>query len=694
MRSLRVIQRAARRLSLFFAFWVVSGCASALPKGQYEMHRLEWQGVEEMSDEALQACLATQPRDAVTLRLGLGAPTCGEPPFDEHAPSLDLWTWPWEPIPVYDPAIFQVDRRRIERWYAARGYYEARVLDVRYRVDDEPIKLPERCDADDCELDVTIVVEEGKPVLISRIELVVVGKLAPALDQELREAVAIAVGRRFDEAAYKADEARMTELLGEASYARAKVSTQIEIDRVARTAAVHYRVEPGPFVRLGTARVEGNGELSAAAVLDVARLKPGTPYSATELREAERAIYDLGVFASVVIEPHYERAPNVADLVIRVSSARLERLRLGIGVMSGSLQRVTSDETESVPEWDVHLRAAYEHRNFLGGMRKLRIEDRPRLIFLAPFPYTNELPPKLGNTLSLELEQPRFPEHRTTTFTTTAWDVGPDAFKGFFRHDVATRLGLRRKFFGDKLAIEVAVQHDLYELIDEAPDADDDGAPDASSYRLPFAEQQVKVDLRNDGQRPSRGAYFSTTVQEALMLGYGSWNYVRWLGEARAYQRLFWKVVLAERFALGAIFIGDHDPELDPTSAQLGPQSYRLRGGGANGNRGFGAGKLGAGIDGGKRRWESSIELRIPLGADLGFALFLDGGDVSRGSAVHFDRPHLATGFGFRYYTPFAPIRFDAGWRIPDWQRFDGVEEDTEVEVLPSAAHLTIGEAF
>src|SRR5262245_15591329 len=135
MRSVPGMHRIAVGLSLLTAIGLGSGCASALPKGQYEMHQLDWEGVDEMSRDALQSCLATQPRDAVTLRLGLGAPTCGEPPFDEQAPSLELWTWPWEPYQVYDPAIFQVDRRRIERWYAARGFYEARVLDVRYEVD-------------------------------------------------------------------------------------------------------------------------------------------------------------------------------------------------------------------------------------------------------------------------------------------------------------------------------------------------------------------------------------------------------------------------------------------------------------------------------------------------------------------------------------------------------------------------------
>jgi outer membrane protein assembly factor BamA len=249
-------------------------------------------------------------------------------------------------------------------------------------------------------------------------------------------------------------------------------------------------------------------------------------------------------------------------------------------------------------------------------------------------------------------------------------------------------VGLRRAFFSGKLSLELAVQHDYYEIT-SSPEPEN-----ASSYRLPFVEQRATLDLRNDAQRPTRGAYFSTSLQEAVRLGYGSWDYLRWTGDARAYQRLFWRIVLAERFRMGAIFVGSRSGDLDPTSSELGPQSYRLRGGGANGNRGFGAGELGAGIEGGKRRWEASVELRVPLGDSVGFTLFLDAGDVGRGDRVRLDRPNASTGFGLRYYTDFAPIRFDAGWRIPGLQTLDGQEDTIELEPWPSAAHLTIGEAF
>jgi outer membrane protein assembly factor BamA len=425
------------------------------------------------------------------------------------------------------------------------------------------------------------------------------------------------------------------------------------------------------------------------------------------IADAESAVYALGVFSSVRIEPEYREGSDIADLAIKVRRGRTERFRVGIGVMSGSL-RTASGEEFSVPQWDVHLLVGYDHENFLGGMRKLRIEERPRLISLRGFPKVPDTGFDPGNTITLRFEQPRFPEARTVSFSDNQWDYGPDPFFGYFRHDLATRIGVQRGFFRQRLKVELALQHDLYRI-----DRNDPLKPDTvSSYRLPYAEQKFSIDLRNDERRPSRGVYLSSTLQEAVMLGYGSWTYVRWLPEVRAYQRLFWGIVLAERVAFGALFVMDYDasvdesgePALDPTSRRLGPQNYRLRGGGATSNRGYAAGELGDGIDGGKRRWEATVELRIPLGGDLGMAAFFDTGDVNACTPVgdseedgpcglRFNHPNAATGLGLRYYTPFAPIRFDLGWRIPSLQRLGDAEEDPKFE-KGLEWHLTLGEAF
>jgi translocation and assembly module TamA len=55
-------------------------------------------------------------------------------------------------------------------------------------------------------------------------------------------------------------------------------------------------------------------------------------------------------------------------------------------------------------------------------------------------------------------------------------------------------------------------------------------------------------------------------------------------------------------------------------------------------------------------------ELRAPLRGNIGGALFVEGGSVSRESVPNFsDGMQFAAGVGVRYYSPIGPIRFDVG---------------------------------
>jgi outer membrane translocation and assembly module TamA len=697
-----------------FAPGLLAGCAS-LPKNDYGIEEIRFRGVEKMSSQSLATCLSTKEREAVTIRLGLGGTSCGKPPFDQETPQVSLWSWPWETWPLYDPAIFDIDRKRILRWYQARGFYQAKVVGVRYEAGDKTLQPPERCQGDDCKLSIEIEVDEGDPVMVEGVFIAGDQALDRELRIDLRKAPEVKVGDRFDEATYELDKQALMQLLQENSFAQAAVYGKVELDRNRRSARIEYSVDPGPLSTFGTMSVAGNDEIPREAIMEVAGIKPGKPFKPSEISDAERAVRGLGVFSSVRIETKPRGKTGIIDLLIRVSIGRIERWRFGVGMLSGTMQRGLSDETLSIPEWDVHLRASYSHEDFLGGMRKLKLEERPRVIFLAPFPLLPDVGAQLGNTLTASFEQPRFIEPRTVLFVEGQWDYGPAPFLAecdgasgdsqaecvVFRHDLATKAGVRRMFWGQRISVQLALAHDLYEIVGDHPD-------NVSDYRLPYLEQQVRLDLRNDPHRPSRGLYVDNTIQEAVRpFGYGSWNYVRWLPEVRAYQRLFWRIVLAERFAYGGIYIDEakSDSEnLDPTSLRIGPESYRLRGGGANSNRGFSAGTLGVGLDGGIRRWEGSLELRIPLGENVGMALFFDVGDVNDEPRTRWQRLNASTGLGFRYYTPFAPIRFDAGWRIPSLQAvgdevIDPMEAKkgappAELRVVPSAMHLTIGEAF
>src|SRR5690606_34973941 len=129
---------------------VITGCGSA-PPHRYAVDSVEIHGMEDMDSRALEACLATKEREALSLNLGLSSdPECGVPPFDSDAVELELWTWPWTDWPLYDLTVFSRDVERVERWYRARGYYEARVVST--RLSPSEAAVTDRCDAEDCEL--------------------------------------------------------------------------------------------------------------------------------------------------------------------------------------------------------------------------------------------------------------------------------------------------------------------------------------------------------------------------------------------------------------------------------------------------------------------------------------------------------------------------------------------------------------
>ncbi|HKU44487.1 MAG TPA: hypothetical protein VJR89_40280, partial [Polyangiales bacterium] len=198
-------RRRGRGWGALFALLVASGCAS-IPKGQYGVTDIDWVGVEEMSEEAIEACLVTREREQSTLRLGLGAGKCGQPPFDASPPKIGLWTWPWVEWPLWDPSIFDLDRERIERWYRARGFYDARVKGVRTYTDGHAVTEPTDCDPEksSCKVQVAVQVDEGKPVMVSDVRIETSGGgLSTDVLRGVEKQLSVERGQRWDEYGYE-----------------------------------------------------------------------------------------------------------------------------------------------------------------------------------------------------------------------------------------------------------------------------------------------------------------------------------------------------------------------------------------------------------------------------------------------------------------------------------------------------------
>lgn len=675
-----------------------SSCASHEP-GRYQIARLTLEGQEHLAERPALACLISRERPRFSLTLGLGEPTCGEPPFDSQAPRLALWRWWWTDWPPLNRAVFDEDLERIVRWYRARGYYDAKITNVSFdppQAEDPAASPPCDLEHEICRVRIQVTIDEGEATLVRDVTFAGLEDLPNALKSELRILGALERGAPIDEADYDQAKKRMRERLRQAGHADPTVEGRVDVETVSHRAHVAFELTPGPIYRFGDLTLEGNGRLPARPIIAAAALPTGKQYHPDDLEELQAEVYALGAFSSVEVHEELDEKNARVDVRLDVAPRAPHDLRLGVGVLSGAQQRTSTGELTSIPQWDIHLFGRYERRHVFGTLGRFSIEDRPRMIFSEDFPRTT--PPSFGNQIWIRMNQPGLVEKRTDLFTENAWDYGPDPFLGFLRSDIYFRVGLRRGFFARKLLATLAVQQDLY-LVNSSPDnTTSDGSELPSTYGYTYLEEDLRLDFRDDPVRPYLGTYFALNATQAPRWRGSDWTAYRFAPEARAFLPLFWDIVWASRFAIAGFFITSADPALDATSEQLGPNTYRLRGGGANSNRGFLAGQLGVGAQGGIRRWEASSELRVPLGKSFVIAGFVDVGDVNDQPYWRFTHLHFTAGFGLRFYTILGAIRLDTGLRVEPWQRTDGSNaidpEDSKLFGAPGALHLTIGDAF
>ena len=558
---------------------------------------------------------------------------------------------------------------------------------------------------------------------------------------------------------------------------------------------------PGPPSTFGNVTVEVEGDathIPINTVRAVTGIDRGESYAPSKLSSAQSAVYGLGAFGAVEVvaspRAHPEQvvsavdAPppsaaedldatftndpgtpepetpavrtrsstrtvcdGVVDVSVRVSPGRRIRWGIGAGMQSGRINTGGTASTQtSQPIWDVHLISFVEHRNFLGGLRRIRIEERPKLVFQDVFPAPVD--PAPGNEVRIDFRQPAFLERRTTLLINGRSDLGPDPYTYVRRHALDASIGVRRPFWQERILVGVSFHASQYHPFRQPDDVtvgyDAMGNPikEPSNRITPnnhalFLEEYVQLDVRDDSRDPRRGALLSVDFQQSGVAGLSSWTYYRVIPDARLYIPLPARMVLAGRFGLGMMFItgtnipGADASGYDPYEAArvLGPPQFRIRGGGPNDNRGFTAAQLGdwdgsvnpsfEPVDGGLRKWIGSLELRTHLTESFGIVAFADVGDVSRGDlrangtlkppTFRFNRPNLTVGIGIRYHTIVGPIRFDMGWRVPGAQGGTGFDSMGNVQKcslheyvlgcapptsvlnwFPGAIQLTIGEAF
>jgi outer membrane protein assembly factor BamA len=690
---------------------LLGGCAK-LPRGRSSVDAVSIEGGDEVDTDDAAEKIATAP----------------SPRF------LGLFRGVVYDYEIYDERVLARDLERIERYYRARGHYAARVRAARVeRTGPQSVR-------------VSIEVDEGPAFLVRSIHVEGLESLTPAEAASVRGAVRreLGEGEVFDEEAFARATGVLEWSLKNHSFALAKVEKDAAVDVASQKVDVTFQTAPGPRVTVSEVRFEGIGDLPEDKLRTIFNVRPGSVYSEDVNDDGRQTLIELGVFSDVDVRPGVEQAPEGAralamPLVVKVSRARLRTVRLGGGAELDSLRA------------EVHLVGRWEHRNFFGGLRNLRVELRPELVL-----YPTRLPGLQAPNAFLpaeqsrvELRQPGFFEARTTGFVRLEGNTypvilqpkstGDDSILGYF--EARAMAGVERPFLkrfwaslghGLQYALPFAYRGQIDERL--------------SQIVVSYPELTLRYDGRDDVLRTKRGFYAALTTQFAGVGGDA--RDLRLQPEARAFVPIGRgrRFVVATRAAAGFLtpFNYAQDVPRDPDNGALVPsaldaQLLFFRGffsGGPSSNRGYplrGVGphgyipffnpqastsQLANGCEvdqsgrvvqfderclvplGGLSLWELSAEGRAYVGGPFSIALFCDASDVSlQRYTVRLNRPHLSCGTGARYDTPVGPIRLDVAYRVPGLQTLGGADRRDEQAPptllgAPITLQVGIGEAF
>jgi outer membrane protein assembly factor BamA len=616
----------------------------------------------------------------------------------------------------FDPFVLERDLARVERLYRAQGYYEAHARAARVRKLDDKVA-------------VQIVVDEGEPVRVAKVEMLWKGGEEPSahamaavkkIERTLRR------GSPFVEGDFEDIKKQVVRALTDAGYAYASIEGTAQVDLAKHAAVATYTVDLGPLCKFGPITIEGKVDLPLDKLLQAISIKAGDRYSTAKIDSAQTTLGNLRVLGAVDALPQLSPAgaprQDVVPLVFHVTPTPLKTVKSGFGAELG--YRV-----------EVHGVASWENRNFLGGLRHFTVEARP-IVELYPLQLTQLTPPPGESIRPLpelrlhsELVQPGFIEARTEGVldvdVSVYRPITSDALIGYF--ELAGKAGIRREFWDSRISVtgSINMQYDQPFPYSSSTNLTESNGG-FRSVALPYLQGSVGLDFRRgeDGRRdplnPHSGVYVSTDTQAA----FGSSFDVRVRPDFRAYIPIARKLTLA--LHLGAGFLVPYGGALvspsfypglctgnggdPPSCAQYLRQLELLQfrgffSGGTNDNRGYSYNAVGPQAivpalasqstspiaTGGAALWAASIELRFPIAGALGAAWFVDASDVAQAIAdMSFKSPHVSTGLGVRIKTPVGPFRLDFGVRIPGLQ----VIGDTRPVFNPGEAPTVGSDAF
>jgi outer membrane protein insertion porin family len=497
---------------------------------------------------------------------------------------------------------------------------------------------------------ITIRVDEGEQFNVGTVDFS--GDLLYSRE-ELFEAVKIDERGVFSSEVLQEDLRTLQAKYGDLGYAYANIIPRTHIREKDKEVDITFDIDKGNKVYIGKINVVGNTKTRDKVVRRELRIREGELYNESRKRESLANVQRLGFFEELNFNTKTPPGRNdLMDIDIVVKERNTGTIQVGAGYSS------------------------YQGFVFNGQVSQTNFLGRGQ---------------NLSASVDLAKNQELFRLNFTEPYTwDTEWSTG---FGLFQQRRTLT------EYQEDKKGASVRVGHPLapylngyvgYRLDETKLTLDEDSDPEifpvetanGTTSSLTFT---LAYDKRNDRFEPTKGLYSSLDLEFAG--AGGDKAYTKGYASLRYYKEVFWNIVW--RNNVNYAFISSNRPGEPPPFNEL----FLL--GGANNLRGYDWFTVGkrkfsnkvfseavADHDpnaaytalrpfGGMQQFYYNLEFQFPLIAEAGIkgVVFYDIGDADDRLVISDLRQDY--GFGFRWFSPIGPLRFEWGFPIQRKQELD-----------------------
>ncbi len=515
---------------------------------------------------------------------------------------------------VYRDEVVRKDVERIRALYHNHGY-------IKVEISEPVVRLSE----DKRSLYIDITVSEGQQYKLGKIGIE--GNKVFSQD-ELFAYIKSRPGAVFSRKGLREDIDRIIDLYMERGYARADIEPLVKVNEEDRTVDVTLSITEGEVFRIGRIEITGNTKTRDKVIRREMRLDEGDIFNSKLLRRSYQRINNLDYFESVSITPVPRVEERLIDLDVKVKEKMTGMLSIGGGYSSIDKFIFFGEVTQ---------------RNLFG--RGLRLNLKAELS-------------SIRTEYRIALRDPWFLDKPISA----SFSIYDESFE-YPDYDKRARgfaIG-----FGKELS--EYVRGNIRYNLEEATIGDI--AEDASSLIKEQEGTRVTSSISPSIWRDTRDSYIDPTrgTRHALyttIAGLGGDNYfVKGVVDSIWYFPLMWNTTFSIRGRFGYA-TGYAGREL--------PLYERFYVGGINTVRGLGFGEAGPRNEegekiGGDREVIFNLEYIFPLAQEIRLKalVFFDAGrafDSSEEISITELRP--TAGFGFRWVSPFGPIRLEWGYNL------------------------------